>query len=408
MDQRYRSKGALVPALVQRTTGPGWGSDNSTLSYRNGSGVVQEMWDYVTPGWHRRTGTTFVFNPLQLKRATVSNGGSGFYVYNNAEPGLSWEQVKGNAIYLFLPWFYEDFVQVKVHKYVPKYSVVPWADISEAQVEVSTKVMSERSRSNINTSENLAEIRSTASVVGDLTSKFLNFTKRSKFGKVLTAAEVYLMYRYGIKPLLSDLETLRVNLLRNVKPAHVTTRSTITLSSTNVVATTASYGILRGNMSTETTETVRIRAMSLDEALADAQFTYGLSAKQLLTLPWELVNLSFVADWFVNFGDFLGAMADSCVGTRNLGSCIVQEHVNSKFYSLSNVYNSQTSWYTLTVIPQGWHRNDTFHKERIVGLRSPSLTIKSDFRFDQLTRALDALSLAAVQLKGFSRGRLLT
>jgi hypothetical protein len=56
----------------------------------------------------------------------------------------------------------------------------------------------------------------------------------------------------------------------------------------------------------------------------------GFTAKGLVTLPWELLTLSFVVDWFVNVGDYLGALAPS-PGWNQLGTilCVTEEIVNT-------------------------------------------------------------------------------
>jgi len=116
----------------------------------------------------------------------------------------------------------------------------------------------------------------------------------------------------------------------------------------------------------------------------------------LLTLPWELIPYSFVVDWFVNIGDFIGAMSPS-LGWTQLGSCHVLKR--EKVLQLAPLQTTPGSAVEAILKPAtGSYKLTQTSVSRQAGLSAPGLVVKSDFRFSNLTRCLDAYSLLAQQV----------
>jgi hypothetical protein len=140
---------------------------------------------------------------------------------------------------------------------------------------------------------------------------------------------------------------------------------------------------------------VEIRAMSLDEHIVSELNNIGFSSKGLITLPWELMKRSFVLDWFVTMGDFLGAMTPA-FGWTQLGSCYVIKRDQGLSIGSHGTYPGAELAIDLPCSGGFTYLRDT--RERVVGLPAPGVVVRSDFRFSNLTRALDAFSLLAQQV----------
>lgn len=138
------------------------------------------------------------------------------------------------------------------------------------------------------------------------------------------AKDAWLTHRYGILPLLGDIDDLR-HLTRDVlAPRHFDfrrRRAKKTLSSTSV--RTAITGLrpvpmsLYGQMVTTSDVTVYASAFYR----ADGQTTgaqLGIDASSVPTLLWELVPFSFVVDWWLDVGTWIRAITPK-FGITSLG-----------------------------------------------------------------------------------------
>lgn len=136
------------------------------------------------------------------------------------------------------------------------------------------------------------------------------------------AANADLTYRYGVMPLILSiqdaLELLRKQLAKAGNQIRTARRRpaipSVRRSYKHTVSTSASY---------ETEWTVRIEAIvyykrTLDQTLQSA---LGFVPENVPAALWELVTLSFVADWFFNIGSFLNALKPK-VGVEVLGTSV--------------------------------------------------------------------------------------
>lgn len=277
-------------------------------------------------------------------------------------------------------------------------SVISDTDIINLQSELSTRLLARRGAGEGNLYESLAEYKQVAGMLGNVSSRLNSFLSRKNTGKQVTdLAALWLTYRYGIRPAISDVMMIVNGLERKTGKIRTTSRVQGSLSDFSVENFTRSmsgWGTL--NYAVTKNDGVTVRAMSLDELVATRAYNIGLSAKNLLTLPWERVPYSFVIDWFFNVGDYLGAIAPT-FQMNQLGSCMVTTRTTSAVVSTQSfVPNTTNGWDTLQGI-SGTATRSTISKTR-VGLAAPKLVIKSDFRFDNFTRVADAFSLIAVRL----------
>jgi hypothetical protein len=229
-------------------------------------------------------------------------------------------------------------------------------------------------------------------------SAFSQFNKRFAVRTGLgTVANAWLQYQYGIKPLVNSISSIAQGLKKPIGKRRITTRSSVTLNGfEDFTSSTVNVGsVWRMKWRSESSDTVLIRGMSLDEADIDVYFNVGLSAKGLITVPWELVRYSFVLDWFVNVGDFLNGIAPS-PGFNQLGSSLSTKRTISTTYSIASVIIPPETGYTIQQRPDASWNVTSISRDR-GPLNSPGVVVRADFGFKNIPRVLSALALGYQQ-----------
>nr|URG16110.1 MAG: maturation protein [Leviviridae sp.] len=128
------------------------------------------------------------------------------------------------------------------------------------------------------------------------------------FGK--RASDVYLVGRYGVAPLLNDLEGACRFLMRRFHP-RFTARGNQSLQASSSVVRQIDDGYGHFNVNIECVRTYDVRCgilYTVDEA-ARKMAQLGLSRP--LSAAWELAPWSFVCDWFLEVGNYLDAIQPS-------------------------------------------------------------------------------------------------
>lgn len=406
---RIRQKGTLSSKLTQAHYYT-WDPCNST-EIMSGSGPyyvegeVATMSDVVTPNFKRLSSEgKIIFSPMtrdfQRIVAASFSGRTTQQPTTHLCSGIArktenrTEFWQGPSYYL---WSFPGGVDAD--RVEPPY-LISQSDVNDFIVEKSTKVLSERGRSDHNTWEALAEINKSAKLLPGMLSslrKAIPLGKRSEFSRSI--AELWLQYRYGVRPILSDIDGVMKGLQKTVGKVRKTTRANGDLKTSRYTIHQkqfSSYGMVVG---ASCSDICTVRAMSLDEYQAEMAFNTGFSAKGLITLPWELIPYSFVVDWFTNVGDVLGSMVPSLALTQ-LGSCIViKRETEIAITHLSD--NGGTTPWNVLASANGQYFNTKINYRRTVGaFPGPKLVLRSDFKFHNITRSLDALALLLQKLRG--------
>jgi hypothetical protein len=290
------------------------------------------------------------------------------------------------------PWFANRIRPGTVSEPLNVVNVHSSSDVQELQKEVSTRCLARRGLSDSNLYESLAEIRSTLRLIRrplDSLQRLLSRAERGR-GRLGAAADVWLTYRYGVMPVVRDIGAVIQGLEKKVGEVRRTTRASGNLTRFQNDTLTLSYGTPAYTLTygVQKTDEVVVRAMSLDEYMVDLYANIGFSTKGLVTLPWELIPYSFVADWFVNFGDFLNALVP-LPGVKQLGSCLTTSRIVTNVWSPISVVRPT---YNILRQASGMCISRMTTKTR-TQLLPPSLVVKSDFKFDDATRMADAVAL---------------
>lgn len=349
-------------------------------------GEKESMWDHVTPGFPTKMKSgAIIMNPMVKAKVSQSSGTiSNYYGYLGTNPA-QWTRFTGDCS------DYDLQSSVGMLDAFGSFGVLAHSDINALITEVCTRVRSQRGRSNVDSWENLAEARQSIAMLRRPLDAFYRIERSGK--KVLTPESAYLMYRYGVRPLYQSSVQVVENLRRVLRPKRESTRDSKTISSN--VTSTVSFGTSTTYRTyrIDKTESATVRAVSIDEVEWSKLRDFGFSGKSLLTLPWELIPYSFVADWFVNTGDLIGSLVDQVYAPTHLGGCYTLQYVGSE--SRTSTGWTDNSGATTVSPPMSWLRRDIVRKQRIPVLAAPGLVIKSDFRLDDLTRVADGLALIA-------------
>lgn len=378
----------------------------SSSSYSAYSGRLEVMQDEVVPSFHARKqrGEVF-FNPMSSSFVDISPGSSSGHKARHETWSCSGTPYQYKTEWDLTDhtwldgWFGNTFVYSSDGKRYPKLPAMPATagHLSNLIAEASTSCLNNRGRSSSNLYESLAELNKAASLLPDLCKGALNIlSKRGAVEKFKAAGGVWLGYRYGLKPIISDIDAVVKGMSKAVGRVRDTSRGSASANFSWSSRTARNYDSCVQDLVSTFSEEVTVRAMSLDEHVASMASNVGFTSKGLITLPWELTPYSFVADWFFNFGDFLGAMVPS-FGLNQLCSGVTVKREGSATGTL--VFISATSGWTNLIPPQGTQNVSYGSRVRYPGLPAPSIVVKQDFRLDNIVRASDAISLLLQQLR---------
>lgn len=379
-----------------------WHTNGSPITARGGT--YEDMIDTVVDNFaKRRAKGELFFNSMHWQRHQWLSSGTGFYITSAANictsPPNVWKseyEGKGNWSYQFLQ------KQVFLGVEVPRaHFIVDQGTVRDLESEVSTEMLSQRGRADSNLYESLAEIDKTIGLfdkpISRLTQTFNKAAQAKREGKfrgytVDGISHLWLAYRYGIVPLINDIQGITDGLTKKTELRRETTRAKKGFETSKSISYQSSFGVVRATVDCNITESYTVRAMSLDEFSTSLWENIGFTPKGLATVPWELVRYSFVADWFLNIGDFLGAITPA-FGWKNLGSCLVRIQGVTNRNVIHSAISTNPS-YVLISGPSGVADFNMLKKTRSP-VRFPDLVIKNDFRFDKPKRVADALALLA-------------
>jgi hypothetical protein len=400
--QRSRSKGGYATA----STCQGWELWNTcsqsswtqiqTFSSDLTPGSFETMSDNVIPNFHarKRKGEIF-FNDMHQSRRDnlITSVGNGFHQKRNTSnvtcsgtPRFREYRQEGA---LFARYVYG---AVGSNGLLPADYALSSSDIVNLQQEVSTKVMSKRGQADSNLFESTAQLRQTLDLFRRPFNSLNKVLSRASSTRErgVGAAETWLQYRYGVMPIINDMNTIIEGVKKktgNVRKRTVSESQIMRSVSSTIVRDNGLGGI--GHIGKQISDKVTVKAISLDEYNVNQLENVGFTAKGLITLPWELIPYSFVVDWFVNVGDFLGSLVP-LPGVKPLGSCLITERDSVTNWVLLS--HTADTGYSIVRPMTGTCRSGMWSKTR-ASLVQPSLVLKSDFRLDQAVRFTDAVSL---------------
>jgi len=219
-------------------------------------------------------------------------------------------------------------------------------------------------------------------------------------GLLKEVSGAYLLKRFGIDPLLKDIQSVLNTLQRASGLQRKTTRASNSMNLKLREGGLSSFDTNNITYTHDVVDAVTVRGMSLDEVDLSFGATVGFSTKGLITLPWELIGYSFVADYFANIGDYLGALAPA-PGYKLLGSSLTVSRVTSNSYS----------WTSTGMTSPAWELASPFNGSTAIvrelktrrPLNQPSIVMRSDLKLDSFTRSATLMALLAQRFARLSK-----
>jgi hypothetical protein len=218
-------------------------------------------------------------------------------------------------------------------------------------------------------------------------------------GAGASARDVWLQYRYGVRPLVSSVTGIMKALDKPIAIKRETYRASNTISKMGTVnGTFASWSTSCG-YSDVRQDIVDVRAGILMQEALDLPSTLGVDGAGLLSTPWELIPFSFVADWFINVGDFLGAMVPY-LSKNPIGTWYTVKRTQTRVWKITSTTAVNPSSYTIVRPANEIRAMTLITKYRVPGLPAPSLTLKPQAIRSIINdlRIIDAMALACQQL----------
>lgn len=420
---RYRNKGIRTSRLD--TTQYVQNNNCSDVAYRIYSGPytcgfprgeTASMKDMVTPGWRDVIKRQFLVGVMEssVTRSDVIGSGSTYQVTTVASSCTSpvlkrtWTEIGCPFTKAIVGTLGVDFLS---HK--------PTVTFSEDDLinEVFTRTMAGRAQGEANLIESLAEmdqvwgmVKSPLDAANKFADAFVNrrfkgtqklyrkVYKRGRAFLVFSSAE-YLRFRYGIQPIMSDVQAAMKAaqaVYHPVRERHFS-RARGKRESNETVSGTVVYDQVTLGYQQRRQYIGDVRCGFCDEFHKSGWDALGLNLQNVIAVPWELTGYSFVVDWFVNVGDLIYANIPRA-GVTPLGGWV-------SFMGTSVVQTDPTSCivnnpaaYVLGASPTDKAFYTSTKKYRYARSDTGSLVVKADFRFDNWTRCLDAATLLIQKL----------
>lgn len=240
-------------------------------------------------------------------------------------------------------------------------------------------------------------------------SRFLDKVRRDKVRdprsavKALTVAEYlameWLTYRFGVRPLLSDIQSIVKAIHRPRKTGRTRAKGFAALERTSTVRKTIDWGRVRVTYDLVTTHKLEVRCGFIYDAELNTRDFLGFQFKNIPDTVWELISYSFVVDWFFNIGDWVKALT-AYASTPTLGAFTSSKHsITVQRIHVSTVQVVFDGW-TLKRPMSGTETLVYSYKGRTPSIPPPSITRKVDFSDFDLSdlRILDALALVKQKL----------
>jgi hypothetical protein len=375
------------------------------------SGFQRSQTDVVTPGFRKlsREGKV-VNNPRTFSSEAQTASGTFSRVRSVAESCGATHVHNEEDLTGPHGWYYASGTNSLS---LPRTSLITDEEISSAVGVAATQAWEKSNGHLADILVDVAEMRQTLKMFTQPTSAIkpllsaINRTRKgglNAFGKVgdgtiASARNLWLQYRYGVRPLVSSVNGILKALNKPPSSKRQTFRGKYSLFKQGSTTGTTSTWSTRFNWEQSASDVVNIRAGILMEETLDLPTTLGVDGSGLLSLPWELVPFSFVADWFINVGSFIGGLVPYLT-KHPLATWYSVDRTRATVWKITSTTAVNPASYTI-VRPAQELRTATFvDKVRYPILPMPSIRLKPQALqnvFSDL-RGLDAAALAMQQL----------
>lgn len=202
-------------------------------------------------------------------------------------------------------------------------------------------------------------------------------------------ADNWLKYRYGVMPLVGTIEGLMKTISDEKASRRFTARgyanATYAQQTSPVRTNTYTWSVatLQGNRK----GSVSVRAGVLYEHTFSAGDRFGTNLSEVPSAAWELIPFSFVADWFVNVGNYIRALTPKA-GVKVLSTWTTVAEELEYYSEESSAPRSVVNW-TITD-----DRKGTQTTRSKITTRSPGVTAGLAIKNVTFDKKADWLHLA--------------
>jgi hypothetical protein len=379
------------------------------------AGTIEAITDVVTRGYHRLSQQGFIINnPYARERKTFTCSGTFLrWKYNG--------QSCGNPVAFTEEWIDGPYA---LKACTGQTTQTPTAVFSASEIQALISVASSKAWSNANQHDanvlqDAAESRQLAKLLispKTTAQKIIAAAVKTRGKSVLSgakslgkssldlASDLWLQYQYGIKPLVSTLNGVVDAMARYRKRHRWTARGNVSLSRTKVTSGSSAYWVADIFWTRTDVHEVKVRAGILLEEEVKLTNNLGVDASGMLSLPWELIPFSFVADWFINVGDFISSIVPFTTKTPLATWYTIEETITSTFTVTGN--GAPKGAWTIVRGASGTFSGSLQSKKRLVPLPGPSIAFKPDSPLQVLAdkRALDSAALVFQRLGRVFKG----
>lgn len=380
---RTRTNGALT---LSTTSWNWWDTKHtippvSSFTRAGCKGYRKEMTDVVTPNFRKLVSKGGVVNsPMSLYEITASGGDKGWKFSNSISgpPTVWYGECFGDwciTSYGIPPDPGQD--DSLVNHLVSLTATAAWAAVDNSAVSVPNM---------------LGEMHQTLNMLGDPVRSMSEFlwthawadadwkAARGRAAKARALAKLlsslWLQYQYAFKPILMDIEDILEELQKQTFSPRRTARAQEVRENDKTVQSVGSSGGININFTTRTQTRYIVRAAIMYDSIVTPQKRFGLTWRELPSTAWELTPWSFVADWFINVGDYLRAITPK-LDVRHLSCSHTIERITNVQRTSGQAWMSQVGW--VTDRSPGAVDTVTYRsKVRHPSLPSPSLTVETD------------------------------
>ncbi len=382
---RFRSKGVLGSmAAGYITTDATCSSGTVTTNYGTAASIGETLqtWDFVTPDFYKRSSSgEIISNPFRSLRKNFTCTHGDFFKVQYTVPTCG-APVKRAVVDFFGPQAYWRLVDDGTTEQTVS-DLVSAADIAAATIVAGTQAWNKSNSHDADVLIDVAEFGKTLRMLRDPLQSTSTLLRKIKAGKrgikdlssqdaIAYANGLWLQYRYGIRPLVSTVNGVVKALLKTYARKMHTYRGSHRLKSSSITTGTCSVGtVVPFQYAFSRTDEVSIRTGLLMEDEVTFAQDIGVDASGILSLPWELVPFSFVADWFANVGSFLSSIAPFLTKSP-LSHWTTVTRIRSSAFTVTGYTTPNPA--TMTVLRGPTENRSAVFEEKT---RSPALVVPS-------------------------------
>lgn len=361
MTYRTRSRGTIISGTATTSSFYHNAATTTTTHAGQPSGKSEIMTDFVTDSFERKRNEGLIVNS-PMEKLTIEAAGNDLKTSHwvwDIKPSYTW--TTGSAKGFSSP----DVIGLRVGALAPPTSKLPvWNETLAGLALASARANAAKPEAQLLVT--LGEARETLNMLDDalqlLTRRVMPFQALQRqyyrgqlsYRDFLDAmSSAWLTYRYGVMPLIYDVQGYINALTKDRKPVRNTARGGETDSGSSTWSQTLlSDMIATISLDWQLNWEVSYRATVLYEFTDDLQARLGLRLADVPTAALELVRLSFVADWFINASDFLGSLTLAARGDVLL-QCVTETLTASAVATYRESGTKSNTYYTSRMVSDG-------------------------------------------------------